>query len=259
MHKLLSITCLAIGLLLAGLQASHAQVTRTWVSGVGDDVNPCSRTAPCKTFAGAISKTATGGEINVLDPGGFGAVTITRSISILSASMEAGVLVSGTNGIVINAAPTDVIHLRGLDIDGIGTGLAGVRIMGAGYVDISNCLIRGFKGGNGTGILVAPTSSVVKVLVSDTNISNNAAGLTVQPGTGGYAKVMLNRVNINGNTVAGIQAFTARAEVDLSNTVVTGNLKGLLANTNSAIISFGNNVIINNPVNGAPTQTVPLQ
>jgi hypothetical protein len=61
---------------------AQAQATRTWVSGVGDDANPCSRTAPCKTFAGAISKTAPGGEIDALDPGGFGALTITKSITI---------------------------------------------------------------------------------------------------------------------------------------------------------------------------------
>src|SRR5208282_6321442 len=82
---------------------AHAQATRTWVSGVGDDANPCSRTAPCKTFAGAISKTATGGEINCLDPGGFGALTITKSIALLCGqSGESGVLVSGTNGITVN-------------------------------------------------------------------------------------------------------------------------------------------------------------
>src|SRR4029077_10913147 len=84
-------------------EPASAQATRTWVSGVGDDANPCSRTAPCKTFAGAISKTAPAGEINVLDPGGFGAVTITKSITISSEGFEAGVLVSGTNGIVISA------------------------------------------------------------------------------------------------------------------------------------------------------------
>jgi hypothetical protein len=89
---------------------ANAQATRTWVSGVGDDANPCSRTAPCKTFAGAISKTAFGGEINVLDPGGFGAVTITKSISILS-QFEAGVLVSGTNGIVVSVAASDKVLL----------------------------------------------------------------------------------------------------------------------------------------------------
>src|ERR1700686_4153185 len=101
--------------------SAHAQASRTWVSGVGDDANPCSRTAPCKTFAGAISKTAAGGEINVLDPGGFGAVTITKSISILS-QFEAGVLVSGTNGMVVNAAASDKVLLEGLDIEGLGTG-----------------------------------------------------------------------------------------------------------------------------------------
>src|SRR5580704_1447284 len=105
---------------------AQAQATRTWVSGVGDDANPCSRTAPCKTFPGAISKTAAGGEINCLDPGGFGAVTITKAISIICESGEAGVLVSGTNGIVISAGVNDVVFLKGLDIEGIGTGLSGI-------------------------------------------------------------------------------------------------------------------------------------
>src|SRR5947209_7249065 len=102
--------------LLASAPA-HAQASRTWVSGVGDDANPCSRTAPCKTFPGAISKTATGGEINCLDPGGFGVVTITKSITIKCQYTEGGVLVSGTNAIVVNAAATDKVVLRGLDIN----------------------------------------------------------------------------------------------------------------------------------------------
>src|SRR5262249_41797027 len=110
---------------------AHAQASRTWVSGVGDDANPCSRTAPCKTFAGAISKTAAGGEISVLDPGGFGAVTITKSISITNdGAGEAGILASGTSGITINAGANDIINLRGIVIDGAPpttTGLVGVR------------------------------------------------------------------------------------------------------------------------------------
>src|SRR5271170_779269 len=81
---------------------ASAQATRTWVSGVGDDANPCSRTAPCKTFAGAIAKTAAAGEINCLDPGGFGAVTIVKSMTIACQAGTAGVLVAGTNGIVVN-------------------------------------------------------------------------------------------------------------------------------------------------------------
>src|SRR4030081_955919 len=113
-----SIKILAIAtFMFAFASMAQAQATRTWVSGVGDDANPCSRTAPCKTFAGAISKTATAGEINVLDPGGFGGVTITKSITISSEGFEAGVLVSGTNGIIVSAATTDVVVLRGLDIE----------------------------------------------------------------------------------------------------------------------------------------------
>src|SRR4029077_2582777 len=112
-----TINALAIAIFtFAFASMAQAQATRTWVSGVGDDANPCSRTAPCKTFAGAISKTAAHGEINVLDPGGFGAVTITKSIRIISDHIEAGVLVSGTNGIVVNVGSTDSVLLDGLDI-----------------------------------------------------------------------------------------------------------------------------------------------
>src|SRR3954463_3122034 len=100
-----------------------AQATRTWVSGVGDDVNPCSRTAPCKTFAGAISKTAASGEINCIDSGAYGTVTITKSIVIRCDDVQAGVLSSGTSGVIINAAATDRVTLSGLDIEGGGTGI----------------------------------------------------------------------------------------------------------------------------------------
>src|SRR4051794_27676469 len=93
--------------------SASAQATRTWVSGVGDDANPCSRTAPCKTFAGAISKTAAGGEISVLDPGGFGAVTITKSITINGTGTLAGILASLTNGVIVNGAGIHVV-LRNL-------------------------------------------------------------------------------------------------------------------------------------------------
>ena len=123
----------------------NAQATRTWVSGVGDDANPCSRTAPCKTFAGAISKTAPAGEINVLDPGGFGAVTITKSITIDgSGGSIAGVLVSGTNGIVVNAPAGSVVVLRNLDINGLGTGLNGITHVGGGDLHVENTRVYNF-------------------------------------------------------------------------------------------------------------------
>src|SRR3954469_22112995 len=122
--------------LIAMLQigAAQAQATRTWVSGVGDDANPCSRTAPCKTFAGAISKTAAQGEINVLDPGGFGAVTITKAISIKNQGNIAGVLTNVSSGIIVNAGVNDRVTLDGLDMDGLRTATNGVNIIQAGSV-----------------------------------------------------------------------------------------------------------------------------
>ena len=109
----------AIFVLFLFCSPSHAQ-SRTWVSGTGDDANPCSRTAPCKTFAGAISKTATGGEIDCLDPGGFSTSSFfTKSITIDCGAGQVGsILAAGTNGINVNAATTDVVRIRNLSIQG---------------------------------------------------------------------------------------------------------------------------------------------
>ncbi len=141
-------------LLLLPTASAQAQATRTWISGVGDDVNPCSRTAPCKTFQGAISKTAKGGEINVLDSCGCGGVTITKSISIIAhEGVLAGVLVASTNAIIINITdPADagVVNLHGLDIEGLGAtgspGINGIHIVNAKSVTIDKLRIRGFRG-----------------------------------------------------------------------------------------------------------------
>src|SRR5687768_8288401 len=139
---------LSTALLFLLSASAWAQATRTWVSGVGDDANPCSRTAPCKTFAGAISKTAEFGEINALDPGGFGGVTITKSITIDGGWQIAGVLVSGTNAIIVNGTADDVVTLRNLDIDGLGTGLNGISILAGRAVIVENCQIYGFRSAN---------------------------------------------------------------------------------------------------------------
>jgi hypothetical protein len=200
MQKLLSLACVAAVLLLAGLQAGHAQATRTWVSGVGDDANPCSRTAPCKTFAGAISKTAPRGEISVLDPGGYGALTITKSLSIVADGNEGSVLVSGVNGIVINAAATDDVSLRGVLLEGIGTGLVGVKILSARSVSISKCLIRNFRGGGGAAVAVMPSAGAVDVYVSDCELSSNLGGVAALPTGTGKVNVTLNNVAIVNNT-----------------------------------------------------------
>src|SRR6266850_898980 len=155
---------------LAFFSIAQAQANRTWVSGVGDDVNPCSRTAPCKTFAGAISKTAAAGEINCLDPAGYGAVTIIKSMMIRCNYTEGGVLVAGTNGIVVNTLSTDVVYLEGLDIMGANTGLNGITFIQAGVLHVRNSVIREFNGagaGNGNGIKFVPTGAS-QLFVADT-------------------------------------------------------------------------------------------
>ena len=208
-----ALTFVGMGFVLVLLHAlpAQAQATRTWVSGVGDDANPCSRTAPCKTFAGAISKTAANGEINAIDAGAFGTVTITKSITINTEGLESGVLGTGTNGITVNAGANDVVVLRGLDIDGsqgagASPGLNGIRFLAGGALHVQKCLIRNFKGAspNGFGILFTPNSAS-KLFVSDTIISNNGAaatggGIIIKPSAGGSAKVALDRVRLDGNT-----------------------------------------------------------
>src|SRR5438034_9672518 len=137
--------------------SAQAQATRTWVSGVGDDANPCSRTAPCKTFAGAISKTAASGEISVLDPGGFGAVTITKAITIDGDGTLAGILSSLTNGIIVSAGANDVVIIRSVSINGAGNGINGIRFLSGKHLRVENCSITGVTSNgidvahNGTG------------------------------------------------------------------------------------------------------------
>jgi|SRR6185437_7577180 len=163
-----TIKVFAVVLLWAGL--AGAQASRTWVSGVGDDANPCSRTAPCKTFAGAISKTAAGGEIDALDPAGYGALTITKAITIDGGGGQvASVLVSGTNGIVVQAGPSDVVILRNLRFNGIGTGINGIRWLAGKALFVESCYIFGFTN---NGIDIAKSDGG-KAYITDTTVENN--------------------------------------------------------------------------------------
>ena len=177
---------------------AFGQATRTWVSGVGDDANPCSRTAPCKTFAGAISKTATNGQISVLDPGGFGGVTITKSITIDGNYTEAGVLVSGTNAIVVNAPAGSKVVLRGLDINGLGTGLNGVRMIQGSSLRVEDSRIYGFTR---DGVDMESSTPNALLVVSNSAIYNNVGdGVLVAPPTAGNpnkAKVLRSWVQDN--------------------------------------------------------------
>ena len=244
---------LAIGFLVPFLVSApaNAQATRTWVSGVGDDANPCSRTAPCKTFAGAISKTATFGEINVLDPGGFGAVTITKSITI-SSTFEAGVLVSGTNGIVVSLpASTDRVLLQGLDIEGLGTGLDGVKIIGSGTTTIVNCAIRHFTG---NGVNLVGTAGA-RAVIKDSIITNNAGGFNIA-GAGGVANTGVSFGTLYDNNPSFAIQVAAPSNVIMSANKMFGVANAVVTSGGAAVTSFGDNA-----TNGtfAPTQTLPLK
>jgi hypothetical protein len=240
----------AIFLSALPLTSASAQAIRTWVSGVGDDFNPCSRTAPCKTFAGAISKTATSGEINCLDPGGFGAVTITQSISIVCGqSGIAGVLVAGTPGITVNVSATSRVVLDGLDFEGAGSGTNGVAMNGAGQLTIRNCSIRDFAS---FGVVVAGTTP--RVLIQNSLITGNLGGINVQGTSGANEAVILNSL-IDSNTNFGLEV-SGSSTVVLSASTVTGNATGIIASGGANVISYGNNVIRNG---GTPTSTMPLQ
>ena len=255
---------IALFTLLAGFLApilasapAHAQATRTWVSGVGDDnntVNGCSRTATCKTFAAAISVTDTNGEINCTDPGGFGTVTITKSITIDCTGTFGGIVAAGVNGITINLTatpdPLKSVVLRGLDINGAGNagqaGLRGVSILSAAVVTLDNVAISNFtqqgvadvrtapgklfiknsviRNNAGVGIVVAATGGTNMASIENTHAINNLYGLAV--GTGNQIKV--TRSVLSGNSSAGIVADPG-AQVGVEHSTVNFNGTGLAA------------------------------
>jgi hypothetical protein len=282
---------------------AHAQATRTWVSGTGDDANPCSRLAPCKTFAGTISKTAANGEINTLDPGGFGPVTITKSITIDGGTSGNGAITSaGQTGIIINAGDNGIVILRHLLINGVGTGINGIRILSAKAVYIEDCHIYGFQGSspttgrgisderttaNGTlfvlntaverneqtNIFISPSATGVvavldnvKLLDSNANSglsvrggstasiknstisANNNFGIVAEADAGGTKVIVENCLITNNGT--GVATVTNAPTIYLSNNTISGNNTGVQVYSGS-ILSFGNNRLVGNGVDGA--------
>lgn len=198
--------------------SGHAQATRTWVSGVGDDANPCSRTAPCKTFAGAISKTAVGGEIDALDPGGFGSVTITKSITIDGTAGFGGILAAQTTGININiTSETDAaksVRIRGLSINGAGNGIQGINLIAANKLTVEDCVIDGFVN-NGINVTTGA------VFVRNTTIRNNA-GFGINVATGGQVALANVSLIFNGAGLSG----AATSVSSFGNVILYGNKSG---------------------------------
>ena len=244
----LSFKFLAALLLLVLLTpAAFAQATRTWVSGVGDDANPCSRTAPCKTWAGAISKTVASGEIDALDPGGFGALTITKAITIDGGGgIVASALTSGTNGFVVSAGVSDTVILRNLSFNGLGSSLSGVNYVAGGQLVVEHCNIIGFS----TGINMALTGALNgSLVVRDTTITGFiASGAATGTGVNLSSSTTTAFASISTSSfrtlATGLNAQTG-AVADISNsTIQFVSNAALLAN--GGIISAESNMLSNN-------------
>jgi hypothetical protein len=264
-----------LGILVLPVDSAQAQATRTWVSGVGDDVNPCSRTAPCKTFAGAISKTAAGGEINCLDPGGFGTLTITKSIVVDCGGTFGSTLNSGgINGFNINDSATgsprtiDVV-LRNLSIDGAGTtpGLNGIRFISGRSLTVENVVIQNQNLSTGSGISVAATGVA---LIAATNVSFNGMRTGVQLTTTSGAVVanisnakflnnIFNAVDVGAGSLATVRnsvfaahngtailASTATSTVYADENVISNSAVGMSANVSGAKLHASGNKLYGN-------------
>ena len=279
-----TIQMLAIAtLVFAFASMAQAQATRTWVSGVGDDANPCSRTAPCKTFAGAISKTAKNGEINAVDPGGFGAVTITKSITIDGVGVQSSILNAGVAGIIINITDaTDArrtVRLRNLSFNGADTGTNGIRIVGGNVagskVIIENCAIFGNNGSATARGIEDFRANGGQLVVSNTSIENMAsAGIVIDPGAGGGSAridaVISNTTvancgfglnfgsnvkatifhsvveGVTNSAIFAVQTSSGAIDVNVDHCVITGNGTGFNASSANTTIRVSNTTATNN-------------
>lgn len=239
------VTILAAFAFFVFTSPAYGQATRTWVSGVGDDVNPCSRTAPCKTFAGAISKTLAGGEINCLDPGGFGAVTVTKSITLDCTGTLGSILNSGTNGIIINDSATAMpntieVLIRGITIDGAGTtpGLNGIRFLSGRSLVLQNVFIQNENGA--AAISIQPIGTA-EFYAEDVTATDSNVGILIQPtGVAGSVRAFLRNVRSQNNSDTGLNisavgnSSTAGSVVVIEKSEFTGNVNGLMTNAQGA-------------------------
>lgn len=278
----LSLSAVLLSCVLTATPAVQAQLTQTWVSEAGNDANPCSRTLPCKTFAGALPNTTAKGRINAIDPGTFGTVTITKSVTIDASESFAGVLASGTNAIVISAAPTDVVTLRGLTIDGNGTGLDGIQVISAKEVRIENCTIQGFvnrgiivsnasgsvnlhirntviqnntgsssPAGNSGAVLLRPAgTATVSAIIENSHLDQNTFGLRVE----GNSRATVSDSTASANTTFGFHAVvsigaTVPSWIILENVVVTNNTTGIQSEGSLfATVRLSNTLVTSNSV-----------
>jgi hypothetical protein len=286
----LAVLVSALVLVAVALPSSaSAQASRTWVSGVGDDANPCSRTAPCRSFAGAIGNTVVGGEINAIDSGPYGTVSINKSITIDGNGHHASILGSASAGITVNAAPSDKVIIRDLRINGvrrtIASGLSGIRFFTGGTLRVQNTVVFGFQNDgilmladdaprsrlivtkssihdNGTGIRVDPEpSGVARATIRRSEIDDNGDGLIADTTTGGRASLYVFDSAISDNGIdssvfgRGILSNGSRSRAVISGNEIHSNRLGLRALNGGQILSGGDNRVFGNITNGSRTGT----
>jgi hypothetical protein len=255
--------------------------SRTFVSGVGADTGSCPLAAPCRTFAYALTQTAPSGEISVLSSAGYGPVTISQAVSIINTSNFAGITVASGNGITINALANDSVTLRGLTVDGSGTGSNGIVFNTGGKLTIDQCNLMNFAGSGmtGNGILIQPTSGNHNIAITNTTASNNQyAGVYYFPPSGtATTGIVIDHVRAN-NTNFGIiinnDSSSGAASASISNSTasfntyegfwfsnVTASLDASIASNNgsiangvyvglSATLALGRSVLMNNGAYG---------
>ncbi len=272
-----SVSTIVILLLFALGQAAEGQATRTWVSVYGNDANDCSRATPCRTLSGALAKSSDGGEIDILDSGGFGSVTIDKSISVIAPpEVLGGVQASTGNAITISAGPNDTVALRGLTIEGLGTGLAGIKVLAVGALHVENCTINNFtqigidfvptsltitnaqlhvsntivrnnNGASSGGIRVKPGNNVSVIgMIKDTQLRNNQFGLRVEDNS----KVTAKNTTTSGNSNSGFVVVSNGAAVNLNldSCIAAGNGFGIRADGSNASVRFANSIIAGNGI-----------
>jgi hypothetical protein len=268
---------------IPGVSSATAQVQRTFVSGLGNDGNPCSRTAPCRTFPQAISQTNSGGEIYVLDSAGYAAFTITKPVSIVAPpGVTAGISVFfGQDGVTINAGASDTVILRGLTINNQGSGGSGIVFNTGGTLHVENCVVNGFTSGDGINFIAA-----AKLEVKDSIFRGNGDGIVVLPPAATAAQGVIDQVRLeenvtdgllvsdgatvtvrnslasgNGNTgFAAVSATSAKVELDIENCVASNNtgfgVSALSGSTGPATVRVSNSTVTHNHVGlgnfGAP-------
>ena len=231
---------------------AHAQATRTWVSGVGDDANPGSRTAPCLTFAGAITKTAAGGEIDALDPGGFGTLTITKSITIDGGGGQVASVMVGAEatGIAVNAGATDIVTIRNVQFQGfLGNGSSpstagfyGIQFTSGAMLSIDNCKIDGFSG---AGIDVITSANAI-LNITNTIITNTHFGISLGA-NGGALNGSVDHTTIRkiSNSGIGIGASGAAYFTVTNSAIVNVAGNGVFAQT-GAVLEIDSSSVTNN-------------